>query len=136
MSSGIDLPEKCRECARSKGSSPSEKCDFCGRIDFYESVLCDLNRSVQEPGHFFCHAFQPILKLATPAEEEQSHIPVSLRRISRIKRFNEILSSEKYKYQKALALQKLERAPDYVLMNLKYHFAWNAIHRRSFFILT
>lgn len=132
----IQLPEKCLGCAKSKGSSASEKCDFCGKIDFYESVLCDLNRSVQEPADFLCHAFQPILKLARPAEEKESHIPVSLGGISRIGRFNEMLSSEKYKYQKALALQKHERDPDHVFMNLKYHFAWNVIHRRSLFILS
>ncbi len=130
-----ELFEKCQQCARSNGPIIHGKCNFCWRIDFCESVLSDLNRSVQEPADFLCHAFQPILKLATPVTTKQSDIPVHPRGISRQDRFNEILSSEKYKYQRALALQKLERNPDHVFMNLKYHFAWNVTHRRSLFIL-
>ena len=42
------LPPKCRECARSKVSHLHEKCCFCCEMELEESVLCDLNRCIQE----------------------------------------------------------------------------------------
>ena len=44
-----------------------------------------------------------------------------------------LLKSEKIKYQRALALQKIAHGPDDVFITLKYHFAWNVSRRRPFF---
>ena len=44
-----------------------------------------------------------------------------------------LLDSDKVKYQRALALQKLARNPDDVILDIKYHFAWNVIERRAAF---
>jgi len=44
-----------------------------------------------------------------------------------------LLQSDKIKYERALALQKLVRDPDGVFLELKYHFAWNVLHRRPVF---
>jgi len=38
----------------------------------------------------------------------------------------DLMNSDKVKYQKALALQKLARDPDAVFVELKYHLAWMA----------
>jgi len=43
------------------------------------------------------------------------------------------LQSDKIKYQKALALQKLKDDPNGVFIDIKYHFAWNVIHRKPVF---
>jgi REP element-mobilizing transposase RayT len=37
------------------------------------------------------------------------------------------------KYRLALALQKLDRDPNGVFMEFKYHFVWNVIHRKPVF---
>jgi REP element-mobilizing transposase RayT len=37
------------------------------------------------------------------------------------------------KYRLALALQKLDRDPNGVFMEIKYHFVWNVIHRKPVF---
>jgi REP element-mobilizing transposase RayT len=37
------------------------------------------------------------------------------------------------KYRRALALQKLDRDPNGVFMEFKYHFVWNVIHRKPVF---
>ena len=67
MSQQNELPLRCHECSKSTGPIIHNKCKFCWEMEFYESVLCDLNRSVQDPDDFKCHAFQPILGLADPS---------------------------------------------------------------------
>jgi hypothetical protein len=44
------------------------------------------------------------------------------------------LGSDKIKYQRALALQKLERDPNDVMLEIRYHFAWNVISRIPVFV--
>ena len=41
----------------------------------------------------------------------------------------ELFHSDKVKYERALALQKLGYDPDSVVLQLKYHFVWNVSHR-------
>jgi putative transposase len=48
--------------------------------------------------------------------------------------FQGLLSSDKIGYERALALQKLGRDPDAVFVELKYHLAWNVIHRKPVFV--
>jgi REP element-mobilizing transposase RayT len=43
------------------------------------------------------------------------------------------LSTDRIEYQRALALQRLRSDPDHVFLDIKYHFAWNVIHRRPVF---
>ena len=135
MSPELQLPEMCERCARGKGSSPFEKCDFCRKIDFPESILCDLNRSVQTLGGFTCHAFLPRLKSVAPISLRVvgSSPSEEARRIKDAEDYKRILFSEKFKYEKAFVLQKLQKDPDFVSMNLKFHFAWNTVHRRPLF---
>ncbi|MBW1741174.1 MAG: transposase [Deltaproteobacteria bacterium] len=40
------------------------------------------------------------------------------------------------KYERALAIQKLNRDPNGVFMEVRYHFAWNVIHRKPVFLST
>ena len=127
------LPAKCRECARSKISHPHQKCRFCGELEFEESVLCDLNRCIQEEANFSCHAFQPILKLVSAPEnkdaEQHDASPIRNKKESYLRLFD----SDKIKYERALALQRLSRNPDDVYVLLKYHFAWNVTQRMPVF---
>ncbi|MCP4274474.1 MAG: hypothetical protein GY781_21320, partial [Gammaproteobacteria bacterium] len=44
-----------------------------------------------------------------------------------------ILKSDRIKYQRALAVQRLGREPDAIFIDIKYHFTWNFIHRKPFF---
>jgi len=48
--------------------------------------------------------------------------------------FQKLLDSDKIKYQRALALQKLADEPDGVFIVTKYHFAWNVTCRRPAFV--
>jgi putative transposase len=50
------------------------------------------------------------------------------------KSLQKLLRQDKIKYERALALQKLERDPDGVYMELKYHLAWNVIYRGPVFM--
>lgn len=134
MSDSNELPQKCRECVKLKGSKIHSQCNICSRLDFHESVLCDLNRCVQDKADFQCHAFRQALRLVgVTAKEVLGHdrgAGEALRRESS----KELFHSDKVKYERALALQKLNLDPDSVILQLKYHFAWNVSHRTSAFV--
>ncbi len=133
MSSKNELPAKCRECAKSKVLRFHGKCHFCRELEFHEAVLCDLNRCIQDRTKFQCHAFEPILRLASPSQNRANgridRLPKRLNKESYLRLF----SSDKIKYERALALQKLSRDPDDVYVQLKYHFAWNVARRAHVF---
>lgn len=133
MLASNDLPEKCMECVKSSVTMFHRKCHFCRDLEFDESILCDLNRCVQGKSDFECHAFQPMLKLIGPSENEKFVSDESSARESKEKFFLGLLNSDKIKYERALALQKLARDPDGVYVQLKYHLAWNVSLRRSVF---
>jgi putative transposase len=131
MPASNELPAKCMECVKSNVSLFHRKCRFCRDLEFQESVLCDLNRCIQSRSDFECHAFQPMLKLIGPSKNKVSRFDDNSTREIKEKFFLELLKSDKIKYERALALQKLARDPDGVYMQLKYHFAWNVSFRRS-----
>jgi REP element-mobilizing transposase RayT len=128
-----ELPKKCQECAKSVGPIIYNKCNFCRDLEFNEEILCNLNQCIQNPINFKCHAFRPILKLTTPSVNKVSDLSHHTTDNPPRKSIQELLKSDKTKYKKALALQKLQRDPDGVFMECKYHFAWNVIHRRPVF---
>ncbi len=133
MPSTNELPAKCMECNKSTVSRIHRKCRFCDKLEFEESVLCDLNRCVQEKSDFECHAFQPILKLVGPSKNKVPGIKKGSAKEIKIKSFLGLLQSDKIKYERALALQKLGRDPDEVYVRLKYHLSWNVSRRRVVF---
>ncbi len=126
-------PVRCMECVKSSVTLFHRKCHFCGDLEFAESVLCDLNRCIQSRSDFECHAFQPMLKLVGPSNNKEPRFDDNSTREIKEKFFLELLKSDKIKYERALALQKLSRDPDGVYMQLKYHFAWNVSFRRAVF---
>ena len=92
-----------------------------------------MNRSTQDPNDFECYAFKPLLRIihgpGTKVNDSYSPRKQVLKRES-VKRF---LSTDRIKYKKAVALQKLKSDPDGVFLDIKYHFAWNVIQRRPLF---
>ena len=133
MATSNKLPAKCRECAKSRVSYLHQKCHFCSELEFKESILCDLNRRIQDEGNFRCHAFQPILKLVNASENRTKDSQNALTKRLKKKSFLELLNSDKIKYERALALQKLDRDPEGVYVQIKYHLAWNVTHRMPAF---
>jgi REP element-mobilizing transposase RayT len=130
MSSRNHFPIKCLECAKPSKSFIHDRCSFCQDLSFQEEVLCDLNRSTQNPTFFECHAFQPLLKLVASSGQDTGPEPkVQSAEIT----LEKLLNSDKVKYQRTLALQKLARNPDDVILEIKYHFVWNVIGRRPAF---
>lgn len=133
MSSLNNFPKKCQECAKSSMSMIHGKCSFCQNLEFQENVLCHLNRCIQNPAVFECYAFQPALKLVGSSDQEIPSLPNGIKDNSPQNGFHELLDSDKIKYQRALALQRLGRDPDSVFVDFKYHFAWNVICRKPVF---
>jgi len=131
MPSSNELPQKCMECVKSNVSLFHRKCHLCRDLEFQESVLCDLNRCIQSRSDFECHAFQPMLQLVGPSKNKVPRFDDNSTRENKEKFFLDLLKSDKIKYERALALQKLARDPDGVYVQLKYHFAWNVSLRRS-----
>jgi len=110
------------------------KCGFCQDLEFQENVLCHLNRCIQNPAVFECYAFQPALKLVGSSDPKISSLPNGVVKDNSPQNgFQKLLDSDKIKYQRALALQRLGRDPDSVIIEIKYHFAWNVIYRKPVF---
>lgn len=103
-----EMSTKCLECDKYYRSRPIPECPVCRNLEFEEGILCDLNRAVQESPLLVCHAFRPRLKLMSPIGDRIDSRPVLVDRKSRHKSIQEIMASDKFKYQKALALQKLK----------------------------
>ena len=125
--------KKCQDCAKSSRSMIHGKCSFCQDLEFQEDILCHLNRCIQNPAVFKCYAFQPALKLVGSSDREIPSWPDGVKNSSSQDDLKEMLDSDKIKYQRALALQKLGRDPDGIFVDFKYHFAWNVIHRKPVF---
>jgi len=133
MPSLNELPSKCQECAKSKVSRLHRKCHFCRELEFQESVLCDLNRCIQDMANFQCHAFEPILELVSPPENrEKGQLNRPSKHLQK-ESYLRLFRSDKIKYDRALALQKLGRDPEGIYVQLKYHLAWNVRHRMPIF---
>jgi hypothetical protein len=47
--------------------------------------------------------------------------------------FEELLNSDRLKYRRTLAVQRLQRDPDALFMELRYHVAWNIVSRKPVF---
>ena len=133
MPSSNEMPQKCMECIKSSVALFHRKCRLCRDLEFDESLLCDLNRCIQGKSGFECHAFQPMLKLVGPSKNKGFVSDDSSAREIKEKSFLELLNSDKIKYERALALQRMGRDPDGIYVQLKYHFAWNVSLRRSVF---
>jgi putative transposase len=133
MHTSNELPQKCMECVKSSVTLFHRKCYFCRDLEFDESVLCELNRCIQSKSDFECFACQPMLKLVGPSKNKGFVSDDSSAREIKEKFFLEQLNSDKIKYERALALQRMGRDPDGIYVQLKYHFAWNVSLRRSVF---
>jgi REP element-mobilizing transposase RayT len=128
MPTSIEIPKKCHECRKSSRPIIHGQCTFCQTLAFQEGILCDLNRRVQHPDNFECFAFTPTLKLV--GSSKQDELCISNRSTEP---FQNYFESERFKYQRALAVQKMKNDPDAVIIDFRYHLAWNVVHRRSSF---
>ena len=121
-----ELYSKCLSCHKSRPDIIDKNCNFCRDSGFQEAVLCDLNRSVQNPEAFECHAFRPLLKLAGSDD-------LSLRKLAPETIKESLLDFQSGSYRKPHALQRLKRNPDEEIACLKYHLVWNTVQRKPFF---
>jgi REP element-mobilizing transposase RayT len=133
LNTSENLPEKCFSCANNTASAVHKKCRFCQDLRFSESLLCHLNRNFQTIDKFVCHAFRQKLINVNKPMAGKPGIEISPADSFRADKIRELLNSDKAKYKKALAVQRLTRDPDGVYLDLKYHFAWNVMCRRPVF---
>jgi len=127
------FPAICSDCAKSNKSDVHGKCAFCLNLRFQEEILCDLNRCIQERAEFICSAFQPALKLVGASGKHVDESDKASLAPDQEKALSKLLNSDKIKYERSLALQRLGRDPDGVYVQLKYHFTWNVSFRRPVF---
>ena len=128
-----NLPEKCFSCTNNTASAVHKKCKFCQDLRFTESLLCHLNRSVQANDNFICHAFRQKLISVNKTVADKPSLEILPTNSFRAEKIKELLDSDKSKYRNALAVQRLQRDPDGIYLELKYHFAWNVLGRRAVF---
>jgi len=133
LNTSDNLPAKCLSCTNNTASAVHKKCRLCQDLRFSESLLCHLNRCVQSPDKFVCHAFRQKLINVNKPMAEKPGIEISPADSFRADKIKKLLDSDTAKYKKALAVQRITRDPDGVYLELKYHFAWNVMCRRPVF---
>jgi hypothetical protein len=133
MPESNDVPKMCLECAGLDNKRIHKDCRLCREVGFRESILCDLNRSVQETGGFQCHALRLALRLVGVVEEKTSKQDMGGEDTLERDPFKELFHSDKVKYERALALQKLHQDPEMIMIQLKYHLVWNVSRRTPVF---
>jgi REP element-mobilizing transposase RayT len=133
MTLSTELPAQCQQCARSTGSIIHDECVFCLDIGFREEVLCQLNRVAQDLNYFQCHAYKPVLRLVHKPGTQVNDLYGRREQVLKSQSVERFLSTDTIGYKKAVALQKLSTDPGGVFLDIKYHFAWNVIHRRPVF---
>ncbi|MBN1656077.1 MAG: transposase [Deltaproteobacteria bacterium] len=128
------FPTICQQCAKLQEKKLRGNCRACADLGFDSTILCELNRSVQQgKSEFKCYAFKPKLSLVT-TEEQSSPNNIHEQSTSASKSaIVKQMMSDNIKYRKALALQKLDRNPDEEIIELKYHYVWNVMERRPLF---
>ena len=134
MSDLDELSQKCRECAKLNVSKAHSNCDICYELKFPEAILCDLNRCVQDKADIQCHAFRQALRLVGGTAKEMLGHDRGSEEALRRESSKELFHSDKVKYERALALQKLGHDPDSVILQLKFHFVWNVSQRTPVFV--
>jgi REP element-mobilizing transposase RayT len=128
-----NIPEKCKACAKFHASTRYHRyCDTCQGLNLEEGFLCDLNRSVQDAASFICMAFEPKFSVVSSVVKPEMPVERQLNKQAKAQHLN-IFNSDKIQYERALALQRLRRDPDTILMQLQYHFAWNVRFRKPLF---
>ena len=127
------LPEICGKCAKTDTSSIHGSCEFCLDMRFCEEILCDLNRRAQSLKRFECFQFQPALRPVAPSIIGIETLPEGQKDKARPDNFLALLNSDRLKYQRAFAVQRLQRNPDAVFLDLKYHILWNVPARKPVF---
>jgi REP element-mobilizing transposase RayT len=100
---------------------------------FAEEILCDLNRSAQSLKRFECFQFRPALKPVALSVIGIETLPEGEKDKARTDNFQALLNSDKLQYQRAFAVQRLQRNPDAVFLDLKYHILWNVPARKPVF---
>ncbi|MGD0488649.1 MAG: transposase [Syntrophorhabdales bacterium] len=129
-------PELCRKCAVRDGGAVHDRCDFCVDLAFDESTLCDLTRSVQDCDKFGCYAFRPVSRPRLSPIKSAEDLPDDQKPWTSTFADDALLSSDRFKYRYALAVQGVRNDPDSVNVDLKYHLAWNVARRKSVFSLS
>lgn len=131
MSYSKNLPDLCSKCIKITRSVFHPDCEFCEKIKFDERIFCELNQAAQNIKNFNCKTFRPLLRVLSKNENnvksDLSRVPIKEKDIA------QYMESDKLKYKKALGLQKLRRNPDTVMVDLKYHIAWNTAYRARLF---
>ena len=128
------FPVRCQQCGKSQGSPIPNNCRLCADLNFSETILCELNRSVQQGGETFkCDAFRPMMSVITATGEATPGKLDSSRGETVLARQLKNLHAGKLQYRRALALQQLARDPDAAIIELKFHYAWNTSDRRPLF---
>ena len=127
------ISEKCYSCAKNNAAAAHKKCKICQDVGFAESTLCHLNRGVQDLHDFVCYAFRQKLAVVEKSAAKAASKDVATADSCRSAEIKRLVDSDKFKYKKALAVQRLNRDPDEIYLDLKYHFVWNVLHRRPVF---
>ena len=116
----------CQRCHKYHHNTTFKGCPLCLHLEFKEHILCDLTRIAQKGKAFQCTAFRPLLSLAGERNDDSDTATIT----DLVKQEH---VSDKVKWFLAYAQQQLQRRPEQIYSNLKYHICMVTPKRQKLF---
>lgn len=117
----------CQCCHKYHRNTTLKECLLCSHLEFKEHILCDLTRIAQKGKKVFqCAAFKPLLSLVGKMNDKSDTPTITDGAEQRHE-------SDKVKWFLAHAQQQLQRSPEQIYFNLKYHICMVTPKRQKIF---
>jgi len=137
----------CNNCFKHHHNVIAKDCSICQKLAFEEEILCSLLQPAKNDVEIDCFAYKHNLSVVTAADNNDAEKPNTVLLDSKdnnekdnkedvVWDDKQFQISNKHKWLKALALQKLSFSPDQIITNLSFHICLVTKARKPLFLDT
>jgi len=128
----------CNDCFKHHHNVIAKDCSICQKLAFEESILCSLLQPAKNDVEIDCFAYKHNLSVVTTVDNGDAEKPNTVLQDSKDNIWDDkqFQMSNKHKWLKALALQKLSFSPDQIITNLSFHICLVTKAREPLFLDT
>lgn len=117
----------CQNCHKYHNKTTFKGCPLCCHLEFKEHILCELTRIAQKGKEAFqCAAFNPLLSIVGEGNNKLDDVTIT-------DKVEQGHASDKVKWFLAYAQQQLQKNPEQIYYNLKYHICMVTPKRQKLF---
>ncbi|RTZ63437.1 MAG: hypothetical protein DSZ29_06900 [Aquificaceae bacterium] len=129
----------CNKCYKYHHNIISKDCSICQKLAFEETILCSLLQTTENDSEIDCFSYRPNLSIIDSAHNEKFDTVLRDEKGNNEDdkwSDNNFQLSNKHKWLKALALQKLSSNPDQIITDLNFHICLITKAREPLFVDT